>query len=94
MEKYRPILLILFRINLFELRRIPLNRWTMFYFALPILIEEPDDLSSSRPSPALTTQQLVEMIKQVNRTPIERDTLYNVITDYSNYDFSKETIGV
>jgi aminodeoxyfutalosine synthase len=41
-------------------------------------------------NPALTTQQLVEMIKQTNRVPIERDTLYNVITDYSNYDFSKE----
>jgi aminodeoxyfutalosine synthase len=45
---------------------------------------------SEEQSPKLTTQQLVEMIKQVNRTPIERDTLYNVITDYSNYDFSKE----
>jgi aminodeoxyfutalosine synthase len=42
---------------------------------------------SEEQSPALTTQQLVEMIKQVNRTPIERDTLYNVITDYSKHDF-------
>ncbi|MGZ4035463.1 MAG: aminofutalosine synthase MqnE [Bacteroidia bacterium] len=47
---------------------------------------------SEEQSPKLTTQQLVEMIKQVNRTPIERDTLYNVITDYSNYDFSKEAV--
>lgn len=47
---------------------------------------------SEEQSPKLTTQQLVEMVKQVNRTPIERDTLYNVITDYSNYDFSKEEI--
>ncbi len=47
---------------------------------------------SEEQSPALTTQQLVEMIKQVGRAPIERDTLYNVITDYSNYDFSKEEI--
>ncbi len=45
---------------------------------------------SEEQSPALSTQQLVEMIKQVKRTPIERDTLYNVITDFSNYDFSKE----
>lgn len=45
---------------------------------------------SEEQNPALTTQELVEMIKQVNRTPIERDTLYNVITDYSNYDFAKE----
>ena len=47
---------------------------------------------SEEQSPALTTQQLVEMIKQVGRTPIERDTLYNVITDYSNYDFSAEAV--
>ncbi|HLC83276.1 MAG TPA: aminofutalosine synthase MqnE, partial [Bacteroidia bacterium] len=33
---------------------------------------------SEEQSPALTTQQLVEMIKRVGRTPIERDTLYNV----------------
>jgi aminodeoxyfutalosine synthase len=49
---------------------------------------------SEEQNPALTTQQLVEMIKQVNRTPIERDTLYNVITDYSNYDFTKEAVSV
>lgn len=48
---------------------------------------------SEEQSPALTTQQLVEMIKQVGRTPIERDTLYNVITDYSNYDFSTEILA-
>lgn len=47
---------------------------------------------SEEQSPALSTQQLVELIKQVGRTPIERDTLYNVITDYSNYDFSKEEV--
>lgn len=43
---------------------------------------------SEEQSPQLTTQQLVELIKQVNRTPIERDTLYNVMNDYSNVDFS------
>ncbi len=47
---------------------------------------------SEEQSPALTTQELVELIKQAGRTPIERDTLYNVITDYSNYDFSKEEV--
>jgi aminodeoxyfutalosine synthase len=47
---------------------------------------------SEEQSPALTTPQLVEMIKQVNRIPIERDTLYNVITDYSNHDFTTETL--
>ncbi len=43
-------------------------------------------------SPALSTQQLVTMITQVGKTPIERDTLYNVITDYTNYDFSKTEV--
>ncbi len=41
-------------------------------------------------TPSLSTKQLVELIKQVGRTPIERDTVYNVLEDYSDYDFSKE----
>jgi aminodeoxyfutalosine synthase len=45
---------------------------------------------SEEQSPKLTTQQLVELIKQVKRTPIERDTLYNVIHDYSRANLSKE----
>jgi aminodeoxyfutalosine synthase len=45
---------------------------------------------SEEQTPALTTQQLVELVKQVNRHPVERDTLYNIITDYKDYDFSKE----
>ncbi len=45
---------------------------------------------SEEQSPALTTQELVELVKQVNRHPVERDTLYNILTDYNNYDFSKE----
>ena len=43
-------------------------------------------------TPALSTQQLVELIKQVKRKPIERDTLYNVVQDYSDYNFAEETI--
>jgi aminodeoxyfutalosine synthase len=39
-------------------------------------------------SPTLTTEELVNMIKSVGRRPIERDTLYNVVTDFENYDFS------
>jgi aminodeoxyfutalosine synthase len=42
---------------------------------------------SEEQTPALTTQQLVELIKQVDRQPIERDTLYNVVQDYSNFEF-------
>lgn len=48
---------------------------------------------SEEQSPKLTTAQLVELIKQVNRTPIERDTLYNVIHDYSNVDLSSEAMA-
>lgn len=41
-------------------------------------------------NPAMSTQELVELIKQVGRHPIERDTLYNVITDYKEYQFPEE----
>jgi len=37
--------------------------------------------------PAMSTQELVELIKQIGRHPVERDTLYNVITDYKDYQF-------
>ncbi|MEO6671397.1 MAG: aminofutalosine synthase MqnE [Ferruginibacter sp.] len=39
---------------------------------------------SEEQTPAMTTEQLVTLIKQVKRKPIERDTLYNEIKDYSN----------
>lgn len=45
---------------------------------------------SEEQTPTLTTQQLVELIKQAKRHPVERDTLYNIISDYKNYDFTKE----
>jgi aminodeoxyfutalosine synthase len=34
-------------------------------------------------NPSLSTEELVTLIKQSNRTPIERDTLYNIVKDYS-----------
>jgi aminodeoxyfutalosine synthase len=34
----------------------------------------------------MTTAELVTLIKQVKRKPIERDTLYNEIRDYSSID--------
>lgn len=40
--------------------------------------------------PAMSTQELVELIKQVGRHPVERDTLYNVVTDYQGYQFPEE----
>jgi aminodeoxyfutalosine synthase len=38
-------------------------------------------------TPGMSTRELVELIKQVNRKPIERDTLYNVVTDYTDHMF-------
>jgi len=38
---------------------------------------------SEEQTPAMSTAQLVTLIKQVNRRPVERDTLYNVVKDYS-----------
>ncbi len=37
---------------------------------------------SEEQNPALTTEQLVELIKQAGRTPVERDTLYNIIKEF------------
>ena len=42
-------------------------------------------------NPAMSMQELVHLIKQVNRKPIERDTLYNVVTDYTDVVFENET---
>ncbi len=39
---------------------------------------------SEEQNPAMSTEELVNLIKQANRQPIERGTLYNVIKDYSN----------
>ena len=35
-------------------------------------------------SPKLSTQELIELVQQVGKTPVERDTLYNVVVDYAN----------
>ena len=37
-------------------------------------------------NPSMTTEELVALIKQVKRRPVERGTLYNVIKDYSETD--------
>ncbi|MFT3679665.1 MAG: aminofutalosine synthase MqnE [Ferruginibacter sp.] len=49
---------------------------------------------SEEQSPTMTTEQLVTLIKQVKRKPVERDTLYNVITDYSDTNFETENFNV
>lgn len=38
---------------------------------------------SEEQNPALSTRQIVDLIKAVGRHPIERDSVYNVITDYN-----------
>lgn len=40
--------------------------------------------------PAMSTKELVNLIKQVRRQPIERDTLYNVVTDFSDVIFEED----
>ncbi|MBE8722370.1 aminofutalosine synthase MqnE [Sphingobacterium pedocola] len=42
-------------------------------------------------TPAMSTKELVQLIKNVGRYPIERDTLYHVVTDYSDYVFEEDT---
>ena len=49
---------------------------------------------SEEQNPAMSTEELVTLIKQVKRKPIERDTLYNVVTDYSNIDFAIQSVEV
>jgi len=45
---------------------------------------------SEEQNPALNTQQLVEMIRRVGRRPIERDTLYNVLRDFTDTEFEED----
>ena len=44
---------------------------------------------SEEQTPAMSTEQLVTLIKQVKRKPVERDTLYNVVKDYTNANFDE-----
>lgn len=45
---------------------------------------------SEEQSPTMTTEQLVTLIKQVKRVPVERDTLYNVIKNYGAKNYPVE----
>ena len=45
---------------------------------------------SEEQSPSLTTEEIVQLIKAVGRKPIERDTLYNVMNDYSDVEFDDD----
>jgi aminodeoxyfutalosine synthase len=45
---------------------------------------------SEEQNPALSTKDLVKLIKAVGMRPIERDTLYNVLNDYTNTVFEDD----
>ncbi|MBS1566963.1 MAG: aminofutalosine synthase MqnE [Bacteroidetes bacterium] len=44
---------------------------------------------SEEQTPAMSTAQLVALIKQVKREPVERDTLYNVVKNYKDIDIAE-----
>jgi aminodeoxyfutalosine synthase len=46
---------------------------------------------SEEQNPAMSTKELVQLIKAVGKKPIERDTLYNVVKDYSEEVFEEDT---
>lgn len=41
-------------------------------------------------NPSLSTQELVTLIRRVGREPLERDTLYNVVTDFADVVFEED----
>ncbi|MBS1639363.1 MAG: aminofutalosine synthase MqnE [Bacteroidetes bacterium] len=49
---------------------------------------------SEEQTPSMNTEQLVTLIKQAKRQPVERDTLYNVIKDYSNVAWNETLSAV
>lgn len=47
---------------------------------------------SEEQNPSMNTAQLAMLIKQAGRTPVERDTVYNEIKDYTDVVFSDEEL--
>ncbi len=45
---------------------------------------------SEEQSPAMSTEELVKLIRGVGRQAIERDTLYNVVEDYADHVFEDD----
>jgi aminodeoxyfutalosine synthase len=43
-------------------------------------------------NPVMTTKEIVELISAAGKRPVERDTLYHIVKDYTNYDFSKDPV--
>ncbi len=48
---------------------------------------------SEEQTPSMTTEELVTLIKQARREPVERDTLYNVIKNYASLQ-NTEAAGI
>jgi len=48
---------------------------------------------SEEQTPAMNTAQLAMLIKQAGRRPIERDTLYNEIMDYTDVAFTEAELA-
>jgi len=48
---------------------------------------------SEEQTPALSTAQLVSLIKQVNREPVERDTLYNIVKNYKDANVAEMEVN-
>jgi aminodeoxyfutalosine synthase len=46
---------------------------------------------SEEQAPAMSTRELVNLIRQVGRQPIERDTLYGVMEDYTDHVWEEDT---
>ncbi|MEL7220640.1 MAG: CofH family radical SAM protein, partial [Bacteroidota bacterium] len=47
---------------------------------------------SEEQNPALSTEELVKLIRAVGRKPIERDTLYSIVKDYSDVVFEDDKL--
>jgi len=45
---------------------------------------------SEEQNPSLTTRELVNLIRSTGREPVERDTLYNEIMNYTDYQFEED----
>jgi aminodeoxyfutalosine synthase len=47
---------------------------------------------SEEQNPAMSTRELVHLIRDIGRRPIERDTLYNVVKDYTDHVFDEDEV--
>ena len=44
-------------------------------------------------NPSMTTEQMVMLIKQANRTPVERDSVYNHLKDFTHEVFESSVLN-